>query len=449
MAKQSNSSKKKTTQSKTKAKRNNSKYTDTQRSVIALLIAGFTAVFMALVVFIDAGGLWGYFRNFFFGLFGVSAFVLPFFVILLCVMSAAKKNTKEFKTRTIEFFVVYILIISLCHVVSVDSTLSYGEQIVSAYNVFKEYSGQGMHYGYGVIGALLGGVSLLITAGSKLASGAILILLILAFCVFFWGPKIILLISSLKKPAEAAATYAEEKAAEFHESYETVSESLSERRAKNAERRRLKSEKKEIDLDIPVDDKKLEDNGIEPLIESPDEIELLPDFEDAPVFAPPLEELFNKKDEQVTTDTQVVDSKPPVDSAFVENDGLSVNEETGEMAEETDELPNEDVTEEFVEAEEIPQKQYELPPLDCLNPPKANSGRNNMDEVHKRGEIIVNTLKSFGVGTKIVDICQSPSVTRFELRPDPGVKISRIAALSDDIAMNLAASGVRIEAPIP
>ena len=69
--------------------------------------------------------------------------------------------------------------------------------------------------------------------------------------------------------------------------------------------------------------------------------------------------------------------------------------------------------------------------------------------MQEKAQKIVETLNSFGVGTKIVDICKSPSVTRFELQPNPGVKISKITALADDIAMNLAASGVRIEAPIP
>lgn len=460
MAKQNNSAKKKTNRSKTgstktnsKNSNNNYKYTDGQRRVIILLSIAFIAVFMALVVFIEAGGLWGYFRNFFFGVFGISAFVLPFFIILLCIMSAINKNTREFKARVIEILVVYILIISLCHVVSVDSTLSYGKQIASAYNVFKEYSGSGMHYGYGVAGALLGGVSLLITAGSKLASGAILILLILALGIFFWGPKIVLLISSLKKPAEATAAYAGEKAAEIHESYETISESLSEKRAKNAEKRRSKNKKREIELDIPIDDEIPEDNGIEPLLETPEEIELLPDFEDTAVFAPPLDELLNNQKKQAVEETPVADADvedvKPVNDTFVNTNGFEVDTETGEIIEEVEEPLKEDVTESVVEIDDIPQKQYELPPLDCLKLPKADGSRNNTNEIHQRGEIIVNTLKSFGVGTKIVDICQSPSVTRFELRPDPGVKISRIAALSDDIAMNLAASGVRIEAPIP
>lgn len=63
--------------------------------------------------------------------------------------------------------------------------------------------------------------------------------------------------------------------------------------------------------------------------------------------------------------------------------------------------------------------------------------------------MLVDTLENFSVHTKIVDISRGPAVTRYELQPAAGVKISKITNLSDDIALNLAASGVRIEAPIP
>ena len=70
-------------------------------------------------------------------------------------------------------------------------------------------------------------------------------------------------------------------------------------------------------------------------------------------------------------------------------------------------------------------------------------------ELQTYGQMLVDTLKSFGVQTKIVDISRGPAVTRYELQPAAGVKISKITNLADDIALNLAASGVRIEAPIP
>ena len=70
-------------------------------------------------------------------------------------------------------------------------------------------------------------------------------------------------------------------------------------------------------------------------------------------------------------------------------------------------------------------------------------------EIKKNADILVNTLDSFGVKTHILDICRGPSVTRYELQPQAGIKVSRITSLSDDIALNLATAGVRIEAPIP
>ena len=72
-----------------------------------------------------------------------------------------------------------------------------------------------------------------------------------------------------------------------------------------------------------------------------------------------------------------------------------------------------------------------------------------MEELERNGTKLESTLKSFGVNASIVNICRGPSVTRFEVQPAPGVKISKITNLSDDIALNLASSGVRIEAPIP
>ncbi len=75
--------------------------------------------------------------------------------------------------------------------------------------------------------------------------------------------------------------------------------------------------------------------------------------------------------------------------------------------------------------------------------------RNVTEELQVNGQLLVETLKSFGVQTKILDISRGPAVTRYELQPAAGVKISKITNLADDIAMNLAASGVRIEAPIP
>lgn len=94
-------------------------------------------------------------------------------------------------------------------------------------------------------------------------------------------------------------------------------------------------------------------------------------------------------------------------------------------------------------------KPYCYPSVNLFNPPSAEDDAGAAREMKKNAEILVNTLDSFGVKTRIMDICRGPSVTRYELQPQAGVKISRITNLSDDIALNLATAGVRIEAPIP
>ncbi len=93
---------------------------------------------------------------------------------------------------------------------------------------------------------------------------------------------------------------------------------------------------------------------------------------------------------------------------------------------------------------------YTLPPVTLLNPIEKKVTQQDIDsEIKRNSETLVETLKSFGVQTKIVGVSRGPSVTRYELQPAPGVKISKITNLVDDIALNLAAAGVRIEAPIP
>ena len=95
---------------------------------------------------------------------------------------------------------------------------------------------------------------------------------------------------------------------------------------------------------------------------------------------------------------------------------------------------------------------YQLPSLDLLNKPterekeKLNMLRGEMEE---RKKVLESSLDSFGVKAQVTEVFIGPTVTRFEVQPDPGVKVSKIVNLSNDIALSLATSGVRIEAPVP
>ena len=88
-----------------------------------------------------------------------------------------------------------------------------------------------------------------------------------------------------------------------------------------------------------------------------------------------------------------------------------------------------------------PQNAYVFPPVTMLAESPQGNPAAETEELQTNGRVLVDTLKSFGVQTKILDICRGPAVTRYEIQPAAGVKISKITNLSDDLALNLAATG--------
>jgi len=98
---------------------------------------------------------------------------------------------------------------------------------------------------------------------------------------------------------------------------------------------------------------------------------------------------------------------------------------------------------------ETEEEEYNYPPIDLLAMGNREAAVADADADMQKAELLEDTLRSFGIQTKLTGIAHGPAVTRFELQPAPGVKVSRITSLADDIALNLAAISVRIEAPIP
>ena len=100
--------------------------------------------------------------------------------------------------------------------------------------------------------------------------------------------------------------------------------------------------------------------------------------------------------------------------------------------------------------EELPGDEYDFPPIDLMETSGYVAPKEGYDPADmQRAELLVQTLQSFSIQVKIIGISHGPAVTRFELLPAPGIKVSKITQYADDIAMNLAAETVRIEAPIP
>ena len=106
------------------------------------------------------------------------------------------------------------------------------------------------------------------------------------------------------------------------------------------------------------------------------------------------------------------------------------------------------ISKEMQNTEKKVPKVYKFPPLSCLQK-GAGSVTDNSEELKETAIRLRDTLHTFGVNVTITDISQGPSVTRYELQPEQGVKVSKIVGLADDIKLNLAATDIRIEAPIP
>ena len=120
-----------------------------------------------------------------------------------------------------------------------------------------------------------------------------------------------------------------------------------------------------------------------------------------------------------------------------------------ETAKATDEPSSENEAEEIAPEVEPVKKEYVFPPIELLGKEPSYSGGETKSDMMLNAKKLEETLSSFGVQAKVIQINKGPTVTRYELTPSQGVKVSKIVNLADDIALNLAATGIRIEAPIP
>ncbi len=177
----------------------------------------------------------------------------------------------------------------------------------------------------------------------------------------------------------------------------------------------------------------------EPPHDTEGEPPLIPDIlsgkKPAPALVDPKQELADKIQAiALATAAQEMPEQPPKDLA-----------EQAQTAEKEIKKPEGTKPE-----REAPRKKpYIKPSINLFDKARPRGSATDEYELRHSAETLVNTLQSFGVSTRILNISRGPSVTRFELQPQAGVKISRITNLADDIALALATAGVRIEAPIP
>lgn len=165
-----------------------------------------------------------------------------------------------------------------------------------------------------------------------------------------------------------------------------------------------------------------------------------------------------KKEKEVEPEVEsplVVESVQPVepiissftDTAYEREEAISVEiaQKTEQVEEETE--PDDDVPP--INFTEVENKEYVLPPLSLLKQPKKTDQSGEYQLIHENAAKLERTFDSFGVKARVTQVYLGPAVTKYEVHPDVGVKVSKIVSLSDDLALALAAKDIRIEAPIP
>lgn len=410
MAKHKSSSKKKTSK-----KPDTKKAARTRRQTAAIfLFAG--AVLLLCILLIKGESLWGSLRRFFYGVFGFGAFLLPIISGYVAVVLSMEKPSTSPAKAVFKSTLLLMLLTATVHIFITEQVDTYKDALGIAFDSGVAMSGDCW------LGAAVGFPlrALFDDVGSKVVS----ILLIFVYMLLVTGSTIISFFKALWKPVKKTK-----------ESIETT-------RERNIERRRINAE---IDVEMgegyPEGDSETDsgervteensatDLAIDDIIKSSE------NDEDSP---------FSTL-QKAAQDMHAENSKPLVRV----DDLVSEKPRKSEKAASKEEVEKEaaDVAAQIDNSK--PAQTYRKPPLSLLDEASRVNDEKAAQELRQNAETLVNTLQDFGVSTRVVAISRGPSVTRYELEPSAGVKISRITNLADDIALRLATTGVRIEAPIP
>lgn len=379
------------------------------------------AIFLVFVVFIKGEHFWTVLHNFMFQLFGVTAYFYPFLLGAVAIMFATDKLSSSINAKIIESVVLVVLVGAFIDICSTPKDLflgeAFGEHLTNAWNFIPN------KFGGGLLGALIGFPIGL--AFGKTGAIITLILLIFVFVMIITGTHLIALFKALAKPAQVVSEQASNAFAE-----RALREEEKEKAPKKKELKVIKG----FDVDIPVDEPE------KPQKRRPD----IEEMGQKVIMAYNDEEIPSPTDEDEYTPVEdTVDVDEAIAAAREESEKNTPERITVDFEKETDA-----VTDEIAEnLDNIPI--YKYPPLNLLANLNSTDSKTVAAELESTAEKLVETLKSFGVETRVVDVSRGPTVTRYELQPKAGVKISKITSLADDIALNLATAGVRIEAPIP
>ncbi|MBQ1848285.1 MAG: hypothetical protein II135_09785, partial [Clostridia bacterium] len=438
-----------------KAAQDNARGENTGVIRIIQFCIGLTALFLLFCyIFPGASGIVGKgIRTGLFGSFGVSAMLIPSLMILLAVFLKRVYDKGRLVLSLIWGSLSQLFLAVFCGVFSLERSVT-----LSASDLFEKSVN---FRGGGVVG---GGIAQLLRGGlGSVFTAIISALLFIVFICLTIGITPSALTAFIEKRVKSGA----QKQAELYEEHK---KKVAERRAEEAERQaeeelRRRNEQPDINIipgdatepiikrkrkkaydfdneepDIIPEKKKnafdelleTEDEGVEEFVRKPAEIFL----EDGILVERPVK-VSNKPVEDVTPDEPVI---TPEDAGPADGRIDAVKEPVG--------TPVEELGKEQTEQPPKKQKPYRFPPLKLLSLPDGNGAGISPEEAKNNARKIVETLANFGITVSVENISCGPTITRYELRPAPGVRISRIGNLIDDLARVLASGGVRFESSI-
>lgn len=391
-------------------------------------------IFLIFVTWLKGEALWSSMQSVLWGLFGVSAAFLSPVVIYVAIMLALDKSKRAVLSKLLQGFMLIMLVSPLFELIysfkSGTQAFSGGDfnDIITA----LYQNGSANRQGGGALSIFIGGG--LSALFGNVGAFIVIILLIVLFVMLLTNVTPVDIWNSIAGTTKKIRTSIDESSEE-------------------AALRRLEREKQAAEA--KAEQEKLEQKKKEERSERIDIAKFVTDDMPAPAEVAEksrkLEKEKKKKRERMPAD--FIPADKPQQSEPVQSTEAADAEQPATVIESNTVNPiyvDKDGQTTLIEMGDASVSDYAAPPIDLLNKPERSISVDDVRlEADKNSETLVQTLKSFGVSTRVVGIHRGPSVTRYELQPAAGVKVSRITNLVDDIALNLAASGVRIEAPIP
>ncbi len=423
-----------------KKRRYKKKRSTASKADMTVVVMIIISILLAVLIYTKSGVIGVKLNEILGGMLGMIQYVLPIGIFVIAI-KLASEGSEELKAKLIQYG---ILLVSLCIVFSVfqissgelQNNKELSEVVKDAYTLGSQSKGGG------AIGAC-GAVPLNKLLGDM---GAIILCLGIAFVliVFTFG---INMSEIINKMVEGAEERKEERLARREEMRKQMEK---EEKETPAERRRREREERLVQKQLAKQEKAAMEEQIKinfggRFVDNTDEENSeLQKYDHSQDDLEPLTKQSKLKGKQEKRKMQV----PEIDDTVPEMEPDVIESNLFKNVEEE----KEDKTKAVLQLEHamtVEDEHYEYPPLEILGKPSKKSLKGGAKALTDTAAKLQKTLHSFGVSAKVENVSVGPAITRYELKPAEGVRVSKIANLADDIALNLAAETIRIEAPIP